>query len=413
MLKSRFVPRLLVAAALAWAGLVALPATANGAEDCPRSFLDERYCDRDGNLTADLPLNEDEWVDPDTIIFSYTPVEDPAVYQKVWDGFIQHMADVTGRKVVFFPVQSYAAQYEAMRSGRLHVAGVNTGGNPIAVACAGFVPFAMMASADGSFGLRDGDHRPRRQPHRLARGSEGRVARIHLADLELRLQGPLGHTQVRVRARGRQGLQGRVLRQARQLGARRRQQGLRGRGGRQLRAQPDDRPRGRGSGEVALHLQVADLPHHRLRPRPQPAPHRRREDQAGVLHVPVGRSRICRPSSRRKASSSPSTTSRTGTSSARSTRPTASATAASEAWPKARAPQPEMERLRARAASPGPEEGQPRRARAFDSPAPCGEARGLVQPNAASTTREGAARPRARSALARCRCVPAYRGAAR
>ena len=49
-------------------------------------------------------------------------------------------------------MQSYAAQYEAMRSGRLHVAGVNTGGNPVAVSCAGMVPFAMMASADGSFG---------------------------------------------------------------------------------------------------------------------------------------------------------------------------------------------------------------------------------------------------------------------
>ena len=152
MLKSRFVSTLLVAAAMTWTALMVVPFAANAAEDCPRSFLDERYCDRDGNLTADLPLNEDEWVDPDTIIFSYTPVEDPAVYQKVWDGFVQHMAEVTGRKVVFFPVQSYAAQYEAMRSGRLHVAGVNTGGNPIAVACAGFVPFAMMASKDGSFG---------------------------------------------------------------------------------------------------------------------------------------------------------------------------------------------------------------------------------------------------------------------
>jgi phosphonate transport system substrate-binding protein len=39
-----------------------------------------------------------------------------------------------------------------MRSGRLHIAGVNTGGNPVAVNCAGFVPFAMMATADGSFG---------------------------------------------------------------------------------------------------------------------------------------------------------------------------------------------------------------------------------------------------------------------
>ena len=152
MSNSKCAPTLLAAVAVVWSALMVAPLPASANEDCPRSFLDDRYCDRDGNLTADLPLNEDEWVDPDTIIFSYTPVEDPAVYQKVWDGVIQHMADVTGKKVVFFPVQSYAAQYEAMRSGRLHVAGVNTGGNPVAVACAGFVPFAMMASKDGSFG---------------------------------------------------------------------------------------------------------------------------------------------------------------------------------------------------------------------------------------------------------------------
>ncbi|HSG94641.1 MAG TPA: phosphate/phosphite/phosphonate ABC transporter substrate-binding protein, partial [Afifellaceae bacterium] len=128
------------------------PTQALAAEDCPRGTLDQQYCDRDGDLTADLPLDPAEWVDPDTIIFSYTPVEDPAVYQKVWQGFIDHMASVTGREVVFFPAQSYAAQYEAMRSGRLHIAGVNTGGNPVAVSCAGFVPFAMMAAKDGSFG---------------------------------------------------------------------------------------------------------------------------------------------------------------------------------------------------------------------------------------------------------------------
>ncbi len=122
------------------------------AEDCFRGTLDDQYCDRNRDLVADLPLDPKDWVDPDTIIFSYTPVEDPAVYAKVWDGFIQHMSKMTGKKVVFFPVQSYAAQYEAMRSGRLHVAGVNTGGNPVAVSCAGMVPFAMMASKDGSFG---------------------------------------------------------------------------------------------------------------------------------------------------------------------------------------------------------------------------------------------------------------------
>lgn len=131
--------------------LLSFAGTAN-AEDCFRGTLDKQYCDRDHDLVADLPTDPAQWVDPDTIIFSYTPVEDPAVYAKVWDGFIQHMAKVTGKKVVFFPVQSYAAQYEAMRSGRLHIAGVNTGGNPVAVSCAGFVPFAMMAAEDGSYG---------------------------------------------------------------------------------------------------------------------------------------------------------------------------------------------------------------------------------------------------------------------
>ena len=126
-----------------------LAASTAVAEECPhRGTLDKQYCDRDRDLVADLPMDESQWVDPDTIIFSYTPVEDPAVYAEAWDSFINHMAEVTGKKVMFFPVQSYAAQYEAMRSGRLHVAGVNTGGNPVAVSCAGFVPFATM-SMDG------------------------------------------------------------------------------------------------------------------------------------------------------------------------------------------------------------------------------------------------------------------------
>src|SRR3984893_8577949 len=125
---------------------------ASRAQDCPRGDLDKAYCDRDGDLTADAPTDPKLLVNPPTLIFAYTPVEDPAVYTKVWDGFIKHMQKVTGKKVAFFPVQSNPAQIEAMRSGRLHVAGVNTGGNPIAVNCAGFVPFAIMAGKDGTFG---------------------------------------------------------------------------------------------------------------------------------------------------------------------------------------------------------------------------------------------------------------------
>jgi len=114
--------------------------------------LDARYNDADGDMIADIPADTAKQVDPSVLIFAYTPVEDPAVYADVWSEFLAHMEQVTGKRVQFFPVDSNAAQIEAMRAGRLHIAGFNTGSNPLAVACAGFRPFTMMAAADGSFG---------------------------------------------------------------------------------------------------------------------------------------------------------------------------------------------------------------------------------------------------------------------
>lgn len=116
------------------------------------SAMDPKFTDANGDLVADAPTNPAEWIDPPVLVFAYTPVEDPAVYAKVWDEFINHLSTTTGKKVQFFPVQSNAAQLEAMRAGRLHVAGFNTGSNPLAVNCVGFVPFTMMASKDDLFG---------------------------------------------------------------------------------------------------------------------------------------------------------------------------------------------------------------------------------------------------------------------
>jgi phosphonate transport system substrate-binding protein len=116
--------------------------------------LDARFKDTDGDLLADIPTNAAELIDPPVLVFAYTPVEDPAVYAKVWDGFLKHVEKVTGKRVQFFPVQSNAAQIEAMRAGRLHIAAFNTGSNPIAVNCAGFRPFAMMASKKDEFGYK-------------------------------------------------------------------------------------------------------------------------------------------------------------------------------------------------------------------------------------------------------------------
>ena len=142
----------MIAVAGIFALLLMAPLSASATEDCPRGTLDKRFCDRDGDLTADTPTDPSKQIDPDTLIFAYTPVEDPAVYKTAWADFLTHMEKVTGKKVKFFPVQSNAAQIEAMRSGRLHIAGFNTGSNPLAVNCAGFRSFTIMAALDGSFG---------------------------------------------------------------------------------------------------------------------------------------------------------------------------------------------------------------------------------------------------------------------
>lgn len=133
--------------------VVGLGASSVAAQQAPApTSLDSRYSDQGGDMVADTPLDAKQQVDPSTLIFAYTPVEDPAVYRKVWDGFLAHLAKETGKRVQFFAVQNNAAQIEAMRAGRLHVAGFNTGSTPLAVNCSGFVPFAMMASKAGEFG---------------------------------------------------------------------------------------------------------------------------------------------------------------------------------------------------------------------------------------------------------------------
>jgi phosphonate transport system substrate-binding protein len=146
--------RQLGAAALAAAFVAtsALLAPGSAVADCPRGDLDERFCDVDGDLLADPPSDESEWLDPDTLIFTYTPVEDPALYRTTWADFIDHLSEVTGKNVSYFTVQSYAAMVEAMRAGRLHVGGFATGSVPLAVNCAGFHPLATMGQGGEIWG---------------------------------------------------------------------------------------------------------------------------------------------------------------------------------------------------------------------------------------------------------------------
>ena len=146
--------RSLLAGALAVFGMMLLSATAQAASDCPRGNLDVGFCDVNGDLVADTPSDPSKLLDPDTLIFSYTPVEDPSVYENVFTEFMDYLAEKTGKKVKWYGAESYAAQVEAMRSGRLHVAGISTGPTVFGVNLAGYVPIAIMGKANGLFGYR-------------------------------------------------------------------------------------------------------------------------------------------------------------------------------------------------------------------------------------------------------------------
>jgi phosphonate transport system substrate-binding protein len=119
-----------------------------------RGDLDVQFCDDDFDLVADLPENPKDWLDPSVIFFSYTPVEDPAVYIDMFKPFLDHLQKITGKKVRYFGAQSYAAQIEAMRSGRLHIAGISTGPTAFGVNLAGYEPFSIMGTDKGKYGYR-------------------------------------------------------------------------------------------------------------------------------------------------------------------------------------------------------------------------------------------------------------------
>ncbi len=140
-------------AGMALVGLLGAAAPANAAE-CPRGNLDVGFCDTNGDLVADTPSDPSKLIDPDTLVFSYTPVEDPSVYENVFTEFIAYLAEKTGKRVKWYGAESYAAQVEAMRSGRLHVAGISTGPTVFGVNLAGYVPFAIMGKGGEIFGYK-------------------------------------------------------------------------------------------------------------------------------------------------------------------------------------------------------------------------------------------------------------------
>jgi phosphonate transport system substrate-binding protein len=138
---------------IAIAGMNLASSSVATAQECKnRGQLDTLYCDENYDLVADTPTDPRKLRDPARLVFAYTPVEDPALYQNSFRPFTDYLAQCTGKSVIYYPVQSNTAEIEAMRSGRLHVAGFSTGPTGFAVNLAGAVPFAAKGTEQGPQG---------------------------------------------------------------------------------------------------------------------------------------------------------------------------------------------------------------------------------------------------------------------
>jgi phosphonate transport system substrate-binding protein len=130
---------------------------ASPAKDLPATVygeLDPLYKDLDGDLIADAPEDPKDQLDPDTLVFAYAPLEDPAVYEEIWTPFLKYLEGRLGKTVRWFAVRTYATQVEAMRAGRLHISGYAAGSVQDAVNTAGFIPLVNMGTKDGMVGYR-------------------------------------------------------------------------------------------------------------------------------------------------------------------------------------------------------------------------------------------------------------------
>jgi phosphonate transport system substrate-binding protein len=112
--------------------------------------LADRFTDADGDLVADPPTDVAQQVDPPTLMFSYVATNEPETYHKRFAEFVAHLSKQTGRPVEYVEFRSPEAQLNALRQGKLHVAGINTGNIPLAVNECGFVPICGLAGETGS-----------------------------------------------------------------------------------------------------------------------------------------------------------------------------------------------------------------------------------------------------------------------
>ena len=114
-----------------------------------RGDLDIAFCDEDRDLVADPPKDPHLHRDPDTLIMSYSPIEEPMMFARMWRPLADYLAQCLNKPVQFLSIQTNTTEVEALRTGKLHIAAFSTGTTGFAVNLAGAVPFAAKGTADG------------------------------------------------------------------------------------------------------------------------------------------------------------------------------------------------------------------------------------------------------------------------
>jgi phosphonate transport system substrate-binding protein len=112
--------------------------------------LDPQYKDADGDLVADTPKDPAQQIDPAKITFSFIGSETADDELPNWKGFADFLSKHIGKPVELVAFKNREDERQAMRDGKLQVAGFNTGDVLLAVNECGYVPVCAPGRDDGS-----------------------------------------------------------------------------------------------------------------------------------------------------------------------------------------------------------------------------------------------------------------------
>ncbi|MDZ4656353.1 MAG: phosphate/phosphite/phosphonate ABC transporter substrate-binding protein [Bythopirellula sp.] len=120
----------------------------------PIVTMDSVYKDADGDLLPDAPENAALQSKPTELVFSFITSEDSTNEAAQWQELMDAIKEKTGLPVSYLRLTDAREQYEALRSGRLHITALGTGEVPAAVNTAGFIPVCTFGREDGSAGYK-------------------------------------------------------------------------------------------------------------------------------------------------------------------------------------------------------------------------------------------------------------------